>query len=178
MIVLGALRHQSFIVRKQLKWIVYGLGFGVVPFTGLYVIPFVAGAAPSTAAELTVLLQALIPLSFSYSISRYKLMDLEVIIKKAATLVFSYFVLALIYLGVSSQTKIFSENKLNALLLGVLALILGATMFTPLRIAHPVGHRPGLLPEELPIPENPADHLPGAEPGAQPRDAGPNGSSS
>jgi len=132
-IVVGALRHQSFIVRKQLKWIVYGLGFGVVPFTALYVIPFVAGAAPSTAAELTVLLQALIPLSFSYSISRYKLMDLEVIIKKTATLVISYFVLALIYLGVSSQTKIFSENKLNALLLGVLALILGATVFTPLR---------------------------------------------
>jgi len=132
-IVHGTLRHPSFIVRKQLKWIVYGLGFGVVPFTGLYVAPFVAGTAPSTAAELTILLQALIPLSFSYSITRYKLMDLEVIIKKASTLVFSYFVLALIYLGISSQTKIFSENKINALLLGALAIILGATMFTPLR---------------------------------------------
>jgi two-component system NtrC family sensor kinase len=132
-IVHGTLRHPSFIIRKQLKWIVYGLGFGVVPFTGLYVVPFVAGAAPSTTAELTILLQALIPLSFSYSITRYKLMDLEVIIKKASTLVFSYFVLALIYLGISSQTKIFSENRINALLLGALAIILGATMFTPLR---------------------------------------------
>jgi two-component system NtrC family sensor kinase len=129
----GTLRHPSFIVRKQLKWIVYGLGIGVVPFSVFYVLPFVFGSAPSTAAELTTLLQALIPLSFSYSITRYKLMDLEVIIKKAATLVFSYFVLALVYLGVSSQTKIFSENKLNALILGVLAIILGATMFTPLR---------------------------------------------
>ncbi len=131
--LVGALRHQSFIVRRQLKWIVYGLGAGIVPFNAFYVIPFVAGAAPTTAAELTVLLQALIPLSFSYSISRYKLMDLEVIIKKTSTLVISYFVLALIYLGVSSQTRIFSENKLNALLLGVLALILGATVFSPLR---------------------------------------------
>ena len=132
-IVLGTLGHPSFIVRKQLKWIAYGLGGGVVPFTVLYVVPFIIGAAPSTAAELTVLLQALIPLSFSYSVSRYKLMDLEVIIKKAATLVFSYFVLALVFLGVSSQTKIFSENKANALLLGALSIILGATMFTPLR---------------------------------------------
>ncbi len=63
-IVLGTIRHPSFIVRKQLKWIAYGLGGGVVPFTALYVIPFVAGAAPSTAAELTVLLQALIPWLF------------------------------------------------------------------------------------------------------------------
>jgi len=129
----GTLRHPSFIVRKQLKWVAYGLGFGVVPFTALYVVPFVAGAAPSVAAELTILLQALIPLSFSYSISRYKLMDLEVILKKASTLVFSYFVLALVFVGISSQTKIFSENKINALLLGALAIILGATMFTPLR---------------------------------------------
>jgi PAS domain S-box-containing protein len=125
--------HPSFLVRKQLKWIVYGLGFGIIPFTFLYVIPFLTGHAPTQVAELTILLQALVPLAFSYSISRYKLMDLEVIIKKTATLVFSYFVLALLYLVVSSQTKIFSENRLNALILGILAIILGATMFSPLK---------------------------------------------
>jgi PAS domain S-box-containing protein len=125
--------HPSFLVRKQLKWIVYGLGFGVIPFTLFYVIPFLAGRAPAQVAEMTILLQALIPLAFSYSISRYKLMDLEVILKKAATLVFSYFVIALLYLLVSSQTKIFAENKVNALVLGILAIILGATLFSPLK---------------------------------------------
>jgi two-component system, NtrC family, sensor kinase len=126
-------RHPSFVVRKQLKWIVIGLGLGILPFTLLYVIPFLAGAAPSRVAELTVLLQALVPLSFSYSISRYKLMDLEVILKKSGTLVFSYFVLALVYLGISSQTKIFSEYRVNAILLGLMAIILGGTVYTPLR---------------------------------------------
>jgi PAS domain S-box-containing protein len=126
-------RHPSILVRKQLKWIVTGLGFGVLPFTILYVIPFLADQAPTPVAELTVLLQTLIPLAFAYSISRYKLMDLEVILKKAATLVFSYFVLALVYLLVSTQTRIFAENKINALVLGALALILGATLFSPLK---------------------------------------------
>ncbi|MCX6559009.1 MAG: ATP-binding protein [Candidatus Aminicenantes bacterium] len=126
-------RHPSFLVRKQLKWIVTGLGFGVVPFTILYIVPFLADQAPSQVGELTILLQTLIPLSFAYSISRYKLMDLEVILKKAATLVFSYFVLALVYLVVSSQTRIFVENRVNALGLGVVALILGATLFGPLK---------------------------------------------
>jgi PAS domain S-box-containing protein len=129
----STLRHPSFLVRRQLKWIVYGLGFGVIPFNLFYVLPFIAGYAPTQIAEMTILLQALIPLSVSYSISRYKLMDLEVIIKKAATLVFSYFVLALVYLGVSSQTKIFSQNRSNALVLGIVAIILGATLFTPLK---------------------------------------------
>ncbi len=126
-------RNPSFIVRKQLKWIVTGLGGGVLPFTAFYIIPFLADAAPSRVAELTVLLQTLIPLAFAYSISRYKLMDLEVLLKKAATLVFSYFVLALLYVLVSSQTRIFSENKINAIVLGVLALVLGATLFPLLR---------------------------------------------
>ncbi|MGA2587943.1 MAG: ATP-binding protein [Candidatus Aminicenantales bacterium] len=126
-------RHPSFLIRKQLKWIVYGLGLGVIPFTLLYIVPFLAGRAPTQVAELTILLQAFIPLAFSYSISRYKLMDLEVIIKKAATLVVSYFVLALFFLLISSQTKIFAENKVTAIVLGILALILGATLFSPLK---------------------------------------------
>jgi two-component system NtrC family sensor kinase len=126
-------RHPSFLIRKQLKWIVTGLGFGVLPFTVLYIIPFLADQAPSQVGELTILLQTFIPLSFAYSISRYKLMDLEVILKKAASLVFSYFALALVYVVVSSQTRIFVENRVNALGLGILALVLGATLFGPLK---------------------------------------------
>ena len=126
-------RHPSFLVRRQLKWIVYGLGAGIIPFTGLYVIPFLVGSAPTQVAELTVLLQAFIPISFAYSISRYKLMDIEVILKKAATLIVSYFVLALLYLGVGTQIKFFSENRLKPLLLWILAIVLGATLFTPIK---------------------------------------------
>jgi two-component system, NtrC family, sensor kinase len=126
-------RHPSILIRKQLKWIVTGLGFGVLPFTILYVIPFLADQAPSQVGELTILLQTFIPLSFAYSISRYKLMDLEIILKKAATLVFSYFALALVYVAVSTQTRIFVENRVNALGLGIVALVLGATLFGPLK---------------------------------------------
>ena len=124
----------SVFLKKQLKFIVSGLGMGIVPvhrsFTSC---PFLAGRAPSTPAELTVLLQALIPLTFAYSISRYKLMDFEILLKKAVTLIVSFFVIALVYYVVSSQTRIFSENRLNAIILGVLAIILGATLFTPLK---------------------------------------------
>jgi two-component system NtrC family sensor kinase len=127
------LRQSNLIVRKQLKWIVSGLGFGVIPFNVFYVVPFLSGYAPTQVAELTILLQALVPLAFSYSISRFKLMDLEVIIKKAATLVFSYFVLAVVYLLVSAQTKIFAEYRFNALILGILAIVLGATLFSPIK---------------------------------------------
>jgi len=123
----------NLLVRKQLRIIVYGLAFGVLPSTVFYIVPFITGRIPSTGAELTVLLQALIPLTFSYSISRYKLVNIEVLLKKAATLTFSFFVIAFLYFIVSSQTTWFSENRLNAAVLGVVAIILGATLFGPLK---------------------------------------------
>ncbi len=127
-------RHPSnLIIKKQLKWIIYGLGFGIIPFTLFYIIPFLLGQVPSKAAELTVVLQALIPLTFAYSISRHRLMDFEVLLKKAFTLISSYVVIAIVYFVVSSQTEIFSENKLHAIILGILAIVLGATLFSPLK---------------------------------------------
>ncbi len=126
-------RAPNILIKKQLRIIVYGLSFGVLPSTVFYMVPFIAGNRPSIGAELTVLLQALIPLVFSYSISRYRLFDIEVFLKKAATLTFSFFVIAFVYFVVSSRTRLFSENKLNAIVLGVLAIVLGATLFTPLK---------------------------------------------
>ncbi len=126
-------RAPNILVKKQLRIIVYGLAFGVLPSTVFYIVPFMAGSRPSTGAELTVLLQALIPLVFSYSISRYRLVDIEVFLKKAATLIFSFFVIASLYLFVGSRTRLFSENRLNTIVLGVVAIVLGATLFTPLK---------------------------------------------
>jgi two-component system NtrC family sensor kinase len=138
LVTLGILAHSTLraptiLVKKQLRIIVYGLAFGVIPSTVFYLIPFIGGGQPSTGAELTILLQAFIPLAFSYSISRYRLVDIEVLLKKAATLIFSFFVIASVYFFVSSRTRIFSENRLNAVVLGTLAIVLGATLFTPLK---------------------------------------------
>lgn len=138
MATLGIIFHDTIKVtnilqKTQLKWIVYGLGFGIIPFTAFYIFPYLIGAVPSKTAELTVILQALIPLTFAYSISRYRLLEVEVILKKAMPLIFSYVFIALLYFIVSSQTNIFAENRLNALILGILAIILGTTLFTPVK---------------------------------------------
>jgi two-component system NtrC family sensor kinase len=129
----SARRTSSVLVRKQYTWIAYGLGIGTIPFMALDAIPHLLGRMPTGTGELTILFQALIPLTVAYSISRYKIMDFEIVLKKAATLAFSYFVIASLYLVVSSQTKFFSENRLNVVILGVLAIVLGATLFGPLK---------------------------------------------
>ncbi|MFW6159742.1 MAG: ATP-binding protein [Acidobacteriota bacterium] len=131
-IIMDNQKTQNLIIKNQLKWISYGLGLGSLPFIAFYVIPFLLGGVPSRAAELSVVLLAFIPLTFAYSISSYRLFDIEVILKKAVTLISAYIVLAILYFIVSSQTQSFSENRLAVLLMGILAIILGATLFPPL----------------------------------------------
>lgn len=131
-----SVKAKNILEKKQLKWVVYGLSIGVLPFTCIYIIPFLLGQVPSQVTEFTVIFQALVPLTLAYSVSRYKLLDLEVILKKAATIIVSYVVIASLYVVVSSQTKIFSdfsENIKTFLISGILAILLGATLFTPLK---------------------------------------------
>lgn len=133
LLIVDTRRVSNLIIKRQLKWISYGIGIAIIPFLFFYIIPFLIGLVPSKIAELTVVFQALIPLALAYSISNYKLVNLELVLKKAAPLVFSYVVIAILYFFVSSQTDILPENRLRALILGILAIILGATLFSPLK---------------------------------------------
>jgi len=123
---------RNLYIKNQLKWIAGGLGLGALPFSVFYIIPFLRNSLPSTSGQLSVLFQIFLPVTLAYSISRYRLMDFEVLVKKGLTLIISFTLIALVYFLVSSQTQLFSENRLNAILLGLLAIILGATLFTPL----------------------------------------------
>jgi len=133
LLIVDTRRVPNLIVKRQLKWISYGIGIAIIPFMFFYIIPFLLGFVPTKIAELTVVFQALIPLALAYSISNYKLVNLELVLRKAAPLIFSYVVIAILYFFVSSQTDILPENRLRALILGILAIILGATLFSPLK---------------------------------------------
>lgn len=132
-LIQNTLKPSNLPIKKQLQWIINGLAFGIIPFALLYLVPFMLGHIPSKAAELTVLLQALIPLTFAFSVSGDKLMDFGVLLKKAITLLFSYVAIGAVYFILTSQTKFFPEYRINAIVLGILAIILGATLFSPLK---------------------------------------------
>jgi len=69
--------------KKQIKWITLGLTFGFIPFVGIYIIPYlVTGSVAPVYTTLSILPLAFIPLAFAVSILRYKLWDVEVVIKE------------------------------------------------------------------------------------------------
>jgi len=76
-------RKAAAVGKKQIKWIYLGLAFGFVPFILIYALPYVAsGYVAPTLQTLSILPLALIPLAFAVSILKYKLWDVEVVIKE------------------------------------------------------------------------------------------------
>jgi len=74
-------RLRSVTARRQLRWIVWGSAVGAVPFIVGYGLPYVVGRA-LPGGEYASLLLGVIPLSFAAAVVRYRLTDIEVIIKR------------------------------------------------------------------------------------------------
>jgi PAS domain S-box-containing protein len=68
--------------RRQLRWIAWGTLLGVGPFALAYALPWALGADPPLAVQLTAVPLGLVPLAFASAIVRYRLRDVEVIVKR------------------------------------------------------------------------------------------------
>jgi two-component system NtrC family sensor kinase len=74
---------KSAVVRQQLKWLVWGSLLAMAPFTLLYAVGYLLGAqADPWLTDAAVLPLILIPLAFGYSVIRYRLMDVELVVRR------------------------------------------------------------------------------------------------
>ena len=72
----------SVTARRQLRWIAWGTALGAGPFAFGYALPWALGADPPMALQLTAIPLGLVPLTFASAIVRYRLRDVEVIVKR------------------------------------------------------------------------------------------------
>jgi PAS domain S-box-containing protein len=99
------IRAKSAVVRQQMKWVIWGSVLAVAPFTLLYAIGFLLGAqADPGLIDAAVLPLILIPLAFGYSVVRYRLMDVELVVRRVfvyvlTTLAIALMVGAVVYLA-------------------------------------------------------------------------------
>ena len=132
--VLALGRVRSVTARRQLRWIVGGTALGALPFVFGYALPYALGFHPLRGFELTAVLLALVPLAFASAIVRYRLMDVEVIIKRALVYSAAIAAIAAIYgvlLNVATRVFLDGNNSKN----GIIALL--ATMVVVL-LSRPV----------------------------------------
>ncbi len=70
------------VVRRQLKYLRNGALVGLLPFAAGYVVPYLLGVVPSHSMNLSVLSLGLIPITWAYAVTRYRLMDVDIIFQQ------------------------------------------------------------------------------------------------
>jgi PAS domain S-box-containing protein len=131
------LRTQSPLERQQLKWLTRGTLLAVGPFTVLYVIPYLSDLeVPGLLIKLAGLSLVLLPLTFSWAIVRYRLMDVDLIFKRGmaytlatAALVGLYFAAVAVF-AVNVHTHVPEKFSVWGLLS---IIVITAVVFDPLK---------------------------------------------
>ena len=137
--VINYRRADNPLTRQQLKWLSRGTLLAVVPFTLLYAIPYLVSgpASASLLSQAGVLCLVFLPLTFSYAIVRYRLMDVDLIFKRGVTYTLATGALVAFYFGVVAfagevvHTKLPSAGGWGL----AAAIIVAALVFDPMKRA-------------------------------------------
>lgn len=135
-------RGDKPLLKQQLRWIIRALGLSGVLFTALYFVPYIADI------EITPLMETiayapfiLIPLSFGYSIVRYRLMDVDVIMRRSFVHAMATVAVGAIYmavlLGVGDLVKFIWKtadlNSWKTRAVVVVGMLVVAMLFAPIK---------------------------------------------
>ncbi len=98
-------KAKNALVRQQMKWVVWGTLLSVTPFVLLYSLVYLVGASTDRwLTDVVVLPLIVIPFAFGYSVLRYRLMDVELVVRRVfvyalTTLAISVLIGFAVYMG-------------------------------------------------------------------------------
>jgi PAS domain S-box-containing protein len=135
--LLGCVR--SVTARRQLRWSVWGTAFGAVPFAFGYAVPSALGFSPLPGFDFSAVMLGLVPLAFASAIVRYRLMDVEVIIKRGLVYAAALAAIAAIYGGlVTLAEQVFGVSQHNSVI-ALLATVVVVLLARPVKNAIQAG---------------------------------------
>src|SRR4051812_13722570 len=120
--------------RRQLRWIVWGTAFGAGPFAIGYALPYAIGVTPSLPMEMSAIPLSLIPLAYASAIVRYRLMDIEVIVKRTVIYAAALSAIVAIYVVLLHLVeRTFVRGANNPWVLGLLATLVAVLLAPPVK---------------------------------------------
>ncbi|HLG55793.1 MAG TPA: ATP-binding protein [Vicinamibacterales bacterium] len=121
--------------RRQLRWIAWGTALGAGTFAVGYALPYALGVEPSLPMELSAIPLSLIPLAYASAIVRYRLLDIEVIVKRALVYAAALAAMVAIYavLLEAVQRVFLKGNAANQWVLAFLATLVAVLLTPPVK---------------------------------------------
>ncbi len=137
--LIGLLRARSQVgtltARRQLRWIAWGTGIGAGIFAVGYALPYALGVEPSLPMELSAVPLSLIPLAFASAIVRYRLLDIEVIVKRSLVYITAFAAVVVIYAVVLEAVRsvLLRDSGSNSWVLALLAILVAVLLTPPIK---------------------------------------------
>ena len=137
--LIGLLRALSQVstmtARRQLRWIAWGTALGAGIFAVGYALPYSLGVQPSLPMELSAVPLSLIPLAFASAIVRYRLLDIEVIVKRSLVYITAFAAVVVIYavLLEAVRTVFLKGNRSDQWVLALLAILVAVFLTPPIK---------------------------------------------
>jgi two-component system, NtrC family, sensor kinase len=122
--------------RQQLKWLTWGTVLAVGPFTLFSAIPYMADVAmPDVMTKIAGICLVFLPLTFSWAIVRYRMMDVDLIFKRGVTYTLATATLVGLYFAmVAVSAEVVHTRLPNTGVWGLMAaIIVVALLFDPLK---------------------------------------------
>jgi two-component system NtrC family sensor kinase len=132
-------RSQSIIVRQQLKWMIWGMGVASVAFTIFYLPSFLVNSSVSPLLEsISIAPLLLIPVTMAYSIVRYKLTDVDVVMRRSFAYVITTLSVAVLFgtamaLGYEYLRPHIENSGAATVLISAITMSVMAMLFTPVK---------------------------------------------
>lgn len=128
---------RSIIVRQQLKWVIWGMSIAAVTFSLFYLPSFLAIESVASVLTMTALAPLiLVPVTLGYSIVRYRLMDVDVVMRRS----FAYIIATLSVAALFGTVMAVSYEVLRAmipqeatLLIAAVTMSIIAMLFAPVK---------------------------------------------
>jgi PAS domain S-box-containing protein len=122
--------------RQQLKWLTRGTILAIAPFTLLYIVPYLADfPVPDLFGKLAAVSLVILPLTFSWAIIRYRMMDVDLIFKRGVTYTLATATVVGLYFLLVSIAGEFVHTRLPGF--GswglIAAIVLASQLFDPLK---------------------------------------------
>ena len=123
--------------QRRLRWVVWGLFMGFLPFVGLWVVPSIFLSYSLVPESVMLLASGVIPVAFGISIVRYHLMDIDLILNRSVVYGTVMSVLTLIYISLVGLAAglVTRATYEHSLVIAGGAAIAVALLFQPLRTA-------------------------------------------
>ncbi len=116
--------------RAQIKWVLTGIAIAILPFIFFYLIPSLTGKQVGQLGELSIAFQIFLPLSFLSSLTKFRLPDVDILLKKGIAFTISFLIVLTLFLFFA--IRFFPSEKRGLAIFSMAATVFIAILVFPI----------------------------------------------